>query len=430
MLVAHCQVLTCAPPQGYTRTGFNKVHRSLRVREREVSLTVWDTSGGNTPDTAQHFTLLVPGLASYCSLRPLVYRDASVVLLCYSSGAQTGLRAWAAEVRRSTRAPVVLVRTKADCGAREEMVEAMAVAEEIGAVSWEETSAKTGHHVELAFSLCGLAAWRTPVPRTQARVQRPSSLSLTLGPKPSLGHLYEDPDSVKVPARRPGLAFPRLGVAARPASTRGSDTDSLLSPQSRKSLVLDTRHGTLLSPTAPPRPLSSQSAQIRPSRLYRHSVHRLSSGGRLKPVAIPLSPNCDMGQGGERYLSDTSSILSPTDSTVSSLLSHPALPPYRNSRVLALPSPSSSQASAPFLPFSPVSRSSSDRDSVSSAGDSLGDGGPRAQLRSLRSKRPTGCGWRLFDSQIEEVEEEGGFCASGAPGKLVVRAKKERCSLM
>ena len=91
------------------------------------------------------------------------------------------------------------------------------------------------------------------------------------------------------------------------------------------------------------RPHSSQSACIRPSRLYRHSAHlshRLSMQSqpqsRLKPVPIPMSPNCDINHNKDRFSrfpgpqSDTASILSPTGSTVSSLLSIPVFPGYRS----------------------------------------------------------------------------------------------------
>ena len=100
-----------------------------------MGVTVWDTSG----------------LSSYASLRPLVYRDCSVVLLCYAAGGLPRLRGWAAEVswfnpkvklvtlffqvRRSCSAPIVLVRTKCDLGPGEGMMAAMAVAEEVAAVS-------------------------------------------------------------------------------------------------------------------------------------------------------------------------------------------------------------------------------------------------------------------------------------------------------
>ena len=364
-----------------------------------------------------------------------------MVLLCYSSGGLPGLRSWAAEVRRSTTAPIVLVRTMVDRGEREEMMEAMAVAEEIGASNWEETSAMTGQNVELAFSLCGLAVGWEERPRAGRR-GRPNTLALGGGAVREGGNTYEDPDTVKGRAVRPpaplralplrpgssaqcsdteSVASSALASGAAVGAGRGSDTDSLLSPQSRKSLVLEGRP----RPEPVLRPHSSQSAQIRPSRLYRHSLHRLS-GARLKPVAIPLSPNCDTTDRPDRYqpFSDTSSMLSPTDSTASSIL-----PPFRNSRVPGLPSPSSS--SSAFLPFSPVSRSSSDRDSVSSHSDSLGE--PRS--RAFRtSRRPTGCGWRIamFDSHIEEVEEEQPYPIKPIkPCKLVAtRSKKERCTLM
>ena len=68
--------------------------------------------------------------------------------------------------------------------------------------------------------------------------------------------------------------------------------------------------------------------------------HRLSMqtplSSRLKPVPIPMSPNCDINHNKDRFSvasarghqSDTASILSPTGSTVSSLLSIPVFPNY------------------------------------------------------------------------------------------------------
>lgn len=275
----------------------------------------------------------------------------------------------------------MLVRTKMDLGPGEGMMAAMAVAEEIGALNWEETSSLTGQNVDLVFSLCGLA-----VSRRKGRVKRPSTLLL----KPKAPPLYEDPDKAN--------------------RQQGSDTDSLFSPQSRASLVLER---SVTSPEVPLRPHSSQSAMIRPSRLYRHSTHRVSQG-RLKPVSIPLSPNCDK-------FSDTSSILSPTGSTVS--FNHPLHPPFRNSRVLALPSPSSSSNST-FLPFSPVSRSSTDsRDSVN-----LPD------TRVTKRGSSLGCGWNLvFQPRIDEGEEESLAMVKrdkqGRRGRTKTN-KRDRCALM
>ena len=39
------------------------------------------------------------GLATYSSLRPLVYRESSVVLLCFQDQGRPGLPAWVREVR-------------------------------------------------------------------------------------------------------------------------------------------------------------------------------------------------------------------------------------------------------------------------------------------------------------------------------------------
>ena len=50
--------------------------------------------------SCQHIIpLLCAGLATYSSLRPLVYRESSVVLLCYQDQGRPGLPAWVREVR-------------------------------------------------------------------------------------------------------------------------------------------------------------------------------------------------------------------------------------------------------------------------------------------------------------------------------------------
>ena len=45
------------------------------------------------------YPLLRAGLATYSSLRPLVYRESSVVLLCFQDQGRHGLPAWVREVR-------------------------------------------------------------------------------------------------------------------------------------------------------------------------------------------------------------------------------------------------------------------------------------------------------------------------------------------
>ena len=52
--------------------------------------------------SCQHIIpFLCAGLATYSSLRPLVYRESSVVLLCFQDQGRPGLPAWVKEVRDS-----------------------------------------------------------------------------------------------------------------------------------------------------------------------------------------------------------------------------------------------------------------------------------------------------------------------------------------
>ena len=44
----------------------------------------------------------ITGVASYSSLRPLVYRECSVVLVCYSDLGMNGLDTWIQEVRQQS----------------------------------------------------------------------------------------------------------------------------------------------------------------------------------------------------------------------------------------------------------------------------------------------------------------------------------------
>jgi hypothetical protein len=83
--------------------------------------------------------------------------------------------------------------------------------------------------------------------------------------------------------------------------------------QSRRSCII--LNSCVKSPSPTPsvtkpvllRPHSSQSAQIRPSRLYCHSANHKSMHTKLKAVPIPLSPNCDINQNRDKYqYSDTS----------------------------------------------------------------------------------------------------------------------------
>ena len=476
----------------------------------------------------------ISGLASYSTLRPLVYRDCSVVLICYSSGGLDGVKSWVDEVRKSTNAPLVLVNTKNDQEEERDMEKACEVCESIGAANWETSSAKTGENIQLVFELCTLAAnvvCKAIRGDRKEKMKRPNTLkfssvkdpvsktsNLSEGDSNEDFHVYENPDELTLPKlTKKGVpnCFPmdtqakcngqdiifsnvnsdRNPVESEKFGGRGefssvsrqsqlSDTqnpwlrtsdESLFTSQSRKSFIMFNNCVKSPSPTpsitkaVPMRPHSSQSAQIRPSRLYRHSANRLSMHTKLKAVPIPLSPNCDINQNRDKYqYSDTSSILSPTDSTVSSIISsHLSMPPFRNSKYLVLPSPSPSSSSNAYQPFSPTSfqsRMSSDRESVSSqsvadsVNTSFSDNCHRTNhLRPFKNKNLNDR-YRVdvFKDHIEEVEETCEVVSSGcsifpprpksqlcdkssklrsvnAPSSSRMNKKnpaKERCSLM
>jgi len=316
--------------QVYMRTGFNKVE----ISDTGVNIIVWDTSGS----------------ASYSSLRPLVYRDCSVVVICYSGGLER-VKYWAEEIRESTTAPLVLVHTKNDEDAEEDTE---SISEAIGAVDNVSTSAKTGENVEKVFKLCISAAASTvksnlSVNNKKDKPKRPNSLSVA-------------------------PLIPACG------------NSNVVSPGS--SSVISPTHSLI-----PRRPLSSLSAQVLPSRLYRRSSARLSIHSKLTPVPIPLSPN---------MYSDTSSIVSPTESSASSIISsNISIPPFRNSKYLPLPSPSTSGSFSSSPTFSPTSFQS-----VS----------PPCTYRASHSRRENIKGQKKVKSRNEkiiEVEEPGEVLLSG-----------------
>ena len=144
----------------------------------------------------------VSGLPSYSSLRPLVYRECSVVLVCYTTLGRQRVDHWVAEVRRSTRVPVVLAHTRNDEMLVEDMTDTCDMCERLGSAGWETTSALTGENVNTVFDLCISAARaERPVGQTE-RLARPSSLKLCLGPqeRPGTGrgyeNLYENPETI------------------------------------------------------------------------------------------------------------------------------------------------------------------------------------------------------------------------------------------
>ena len=256
-----------------------------------------------------------------------------------------GVKYWAKEVRQSTNAPLVLVHTKND---EDDSADIKIISETIGAVGNISTSAKTGDNVDRVLKLCISAAAIVnddkQVPNGREKTRRPNSLN----------------------------------VSSATTQDNCRRNSSFISP--------------LYIPPVTRRCYSSLSAQVRPNMLYRRSNDRLSFHSKLKHVPIPLSPH---------QYSDTSSILSPTNSSVSSDMS---LPPFTNSRYLIHPSPSTSGSSCSSPLFFPSSFQSS--------------------RNSWRGETKSEKNVKSGDEKIVELEEDCEVLLSGGP--IVISEPKMR----
>ncbi|XP_015917477.1 rho-related GTP-binding protein RhoN isoform X2 [Parasteatoda tepidariorum] len=133
----------------YTPTDFERVSVEHLVGDYNVQLTLWDTSGASAYDT----------------VRPLCYKDARAFLLCFDISSQVSfhnaLKKWYPEIRRHSEAPIVLCGCQSD--SRDDVKypvtpeQAAAVARQMNASAYVETSAKDELGVTDAFELSALA---------------------------------------------------------------------------------------------------------------------------------------------------------------------------------------------------------------------------------------------------------------------------------
>lgn len=147
----------------YAPTGFEKYSATCAVADYRINFSVWDTSGTTAYDT----------------VRPLAYQDARVFLLCFNVAEPDSLHSAAAKWYREVRAhaggatPVILCGCRADLRHDSEALtllakmhaqpvtseQALAVARQLGATTYVETSSKTsGKGVRDAFEVAALAA--------------------------------------------------------------------------------------------------------------------------------------------------------------------------------------------------------------------------------------------------------------------------------
>ncbi|XP_060533283.1 transforming protein RhoA-like [Cylas formicarius] len=125
--------------------------------------TVFDVYSMTIPINYEEHTIILSdtaGQEEFDKLRKLAYRDADVFILCYSIAERSSFEnislTWAPEVKRcKPNAKIILVATKIDLLSARKVTpeEGEALAREIGASGFIETSAKNCWNVEAAFQM-------------------------------------------------------------------------------------------------------------------------------------------------------------------------------------------------------------------------------------------------------------------------------------
>ncbi|XP_064454693.1 rho-related GTP-binding protein RhoN-like isoform X2 [Ornithodoros turicata] len=159
----------------YTPTGFERYSTSYDVGEQRINYSVWDTSGAS----------------GYDNVRPLVYVDTSVFLLCFDVGCPESLenvtKKWHPEVKKHCpSAAVVLVGCKSDARLKPRVPcvspdEALEATEMLGAAAYVETSARCAPRSVRD-------AWRTAALAALGRLHQKTASSQTLGRNTRVSH--------------------------------------------------------------------------------------------------------------------------------------------------------------------------------------------------------------------------------------------------
>jgi small GTP-binding protein len=139
-------------PREYVPTVFNNYTKNLLVDGKQVALMLWDTAGQE----------------EYGKLRPLSYKKADMLLICFSIDNQTSFEnislKWVPEAKQyAPKTPYIIVGTKGDLrkthNANEDYKELIPankgqeLATQVGAVSYIECSALTQDNLKQVFEL-------------------------------------------------------------------------------------------------------------------------------------------------------------------------------------------------------------------------------------------------------------------------------------
>ncbi|KAL9643008.1 hypothetical protein ABK040_010699 [Willaertia magna] len=133
-------------PEEYIPTVFENYDTAVKFKGKDITLSVWDTAGQE----------------DYDELRHLSYPNANCFLLCFAVTNRTSLNnvksKWLPEItKHCPKTPIILVGTKGDLRKSDSsndsvsIEEAQKVADEIDAVCYIETSARTRKGVDDVF---------------------------------------------------------------------------------------------------------------------------------------------------------------------------------------------------------------------------------------------------------------------------------------
>ncbi|XP_066152647.1 ras-like GTP-binding protein RhoL [Euwallacea fornicatus] len=160
------------------------VYKDKKFDDRYIP-TIFDEYSMTIPINYEPYTIILSdtaGQEEFDKLRRLAYRFADVFLLCYSIAERSSFEnvslTWAPELKKCrSSAKIILVATKIDLLAKRKVTteEGEALAKDIGAAGFIETSAKNQWNIDAAFQMALMA-----VLQRRNQVQRTSRTSCCL----------------------------------------------------------------------------------------------------------------------------------------------------------------------------------------------------------------------------------------------------------
>lgn len=138
----------------YIPTIFENRAKQIKVDNVDLELTLWDTAGQE----------------AYEVIRPLAYKDADVILICYAIDSPESLKnvteVWVQEIRHyCPTCPILLIGNKSDLRSDPKAVslaEAKTVSDEIKADGIIECSALKDENVQEIFQRAAILALKKP----------------------------------------------------------------------------------------------------------------------------------------------------------------------------------------------------------------------------------------------------------------------------